>query len=557
MKKLRTLFSWVLLFVGLLSTTTMAAEVEPDPEGYGRKFTKFFTEIANYDLSHFFLHGKDRFIGFIGNDIQRFYIIFTDVKKSPDNPYLYRVSGKTRVKNNNCDFTGSITVVRSGQAVEQELPDHVTGFILAQVDLAEDKEQPGTGTLTGEMLTEFFIPPQGRITAGDIPGNQSLQFSCTWTSYKTGARKICNFGQGRIPQTGLPDGAWEGWGDGEFIPNPKYHDKGWKTYFECLTMHRDESDPYCREEMRQWWMPEEATSTFIPPINPALAENFGHFAAKVPAKWQAFPTDSGVLFEPRNNTCMVFVGTANVDAANPVVFAQNSAKKAGGRESLRMLPPEGHSFIYAKNDGSRYWLTVQDGKAFWVLVEPRSKTIPAEALALLQSITPGPDYPDFASVATTLNKIPSVIQWLAGRGAAPEGIPVEAVMPAGLPDFANLGNREGDTIPAPAMPNVPDGWTSTTAGHWAVATSADGRLVIASRTYNVAAADMTQEEWILKATAKELTTLLGGANLTMGEGNYYFDLPPGEVMICQRKGRSVDIIFYNEPNALYTWNGVQ
>ena len=253
------------LCAGFLTPVAVAAETEPDPEGHGRTYTQFHNEIAGYDISPFFLNHSDeffhRFIGFIGTDLQRFYIMFIEAKKSPDNPYLYQVRGKTRVKKNICDFTGTITVVRSGlsAASDADLPE---GFILAKVDLAENAQQPGTGTVTGQMLTDFYLD-KGVIHAGDVPGNQSLQFSCIWTSHKTGARKLCNFGQGRIPTTGLPKGGGVDQGDGEFVPKRQYYNKGWDLYAAC----REEStavflatqkgtvveySPACRKEL-DWW----------------------------------------------------------------------------------------------------------------------------------------------------------------------------------------------------------------------------------------------------------------------------------------------------------------
>ncbi|WP_440135596.1 hypothetical protein, partial [Chitinophaga sancti] len=49
-------------------------------------------------------------LGYIGDNYQRFCIHYTSVTKSKENPYQYIVCGKTKVKENICSFTGTITV---------------------------------------------------------------------------------------------------------------------------------------------------------------------------------------------------------------------------------------------------------------------------------------------------------------------------------------------------------------------------------------------------------------------------------------------------------------
>ena len=293
--------------------------------------------------------------------------------------------------------------------------------------------------------------------------------------------------------------------------------------------------------------------TLLCPL-PALAEGFGHFTARVPVKWQAFPEGSGVLFQPRDKSHMVFVSTQKMDVTDPIRWAQDVVRSMGMQE-MRALTPKG-PFVFTAKDGGRGWLAIQGETILRISVEPKAGDIPTETVSLLQSIAPGPDYPEFSAVISQLNASPAVIQWLAGTGPEPEGIPIESAAPTGLPDFANLGNRDEDTAPPPTMPTLPDGWTATTAGHWAVATSADGMLVIAMRTYWVAEADLARETWPLEATAKDLVGLLGGSNLYMAEGDCYFTLPPGEVVVSRGPGNTVDIVFYNEIEALYLWNGI-
>lgn len=127
----------------------------------------FYNEIREYDLTSAFnpnsitddgneKHAHQDPLGFIGDDYQRFQIHFTSFLRSKDNPYIYLVSVKTKFKNIIRDFNGTIKVVAAGFS--------------------------------------------------------NNQFRGSWTSYKTGVSKKCNWGDGRI----LDSGDLEG-GAGEFI----------------------------------------------------------------------------------------------------------------------------------------------------------------------------------------------------------------------------------------------------------------------------------------------------------------------------------------------------
>ena len=406
MKKNSLSFLCLLLFVGLLSSAAIAAEAEPDPEGYNRQFIRFYTDIAKYDLSTFFQTDKEKFIGFIGNDLQRFYIYFTEVTKSPDNPYQYLARGKTRVRENVCDFTGTITVVRSGRAVEQELPDHTEGFVLARVDFAEEKTQAGTGTITGEMVTDFLIDPQGVITAGDIPGTRSLQFACVWTSYKTGTKRVCNFGQGRIPRTGLPDGVWLDQGAGEFVPDSKYHEKGWKTYYECLLRRGEQNNIFCREEMRQWWT--GVATNYADPVR----RTYGYLSAEIPTGWTAAEEARSITFKSENGKTSVVVVAVEVGSADAITLARERATLWGEKNSALVLRHNWGFLVSTKN--ARRWLTVTDG---WMLeIGVLQEQEDSDVRMLLHSFAINPEYSGLVKAFSVLKTNSHIESWLGSLG---------------------------------------------------------------------------------------------------------------------------------------------
>ncbi len=64
-------------------------------------------------------------------------------------------------------------------------------------------------------------------------------------SYKTNISKKCNFGDYRIPESvNLDIGA------GEFSPDPKFFDKGWKSYSFSLY---GETEIEQKKEKEKWW----------------------------------------------------------------------------------------------------------------------------------------------------------------------------------------------------------------------------------------------------------------------------------------------------------------
>ncbi len=195
-------------------------------------------------------------IGFIGPTYQRFYLHYTSIRPDATNPYLYHVAGKTRVKNNICAFTGTITVGKARLYKEPngEYPQYRQGELTCQVALAEARQQPGSGTIRGTLTTYFYVDKQGQpqydlleMFADGFSNNQCVG---TWTSYASQQRKICNWGDFSIPEANALR-----FTDTEFQIDPKYRANGWQTYQRALI--GDDRDPGYKkaqaEEKRAWW----------------------------------------------------------------------------------------------------------------------------------------------------------------------------------------------------------------------------------------------------------------------------------------------------------------
>ena len=194
-------------------------------------------------------------LGFIGENYQRFYIHFISAIKNPNDPLEYLIYGKTRVKNNICTFQGKIKIATGQTFTMQELPNLQLGFIKGQYEFFEDSDQKGTGVLKGIFQSDFYIDEKGILKYNALmivaDGFQNNQFEGTWTSYVTKKTKECNWGDYRIPNSGDLDS-----GAGEFGPNSKYCDYGWKNYVSAwgYSSNKPEVQEAKKKEKEKWWI---------------------------------------------------------------------------------------------------------------------------------------------------------------------------------------------------------------------------------------------------------------------------------------------------------------
>ena len=244
----------------LLAAPPAPAQVSPPGTDYlaalqGKKLGYLWhaTQLAFYGTK-----GADPFpepLGYIGADYQRFYLHYTSVQPVAATPGTYRVAGKTRVKNNVCAFTGTITVVKARRytAPNAEYPQFREGELTCRVALDEDRRQAGSGTLRGTMTTYFYLDQQGQPrynTLEMMDGFSNNECVATWTSYATNQSKPCHWGDFRIPQAGKLNTSVS-----EFAVAQPYVAHGWQTYMAAQDGMPD--TPAARqaraEEKRQWW----------------------------------------------------------------------------------------------------------------------------------------------------------------------------------------------------------------------------------------------------------------------------------------------------------------
>lgn len=85
-------------------------------------------------------------------------------------------------------------------------------------------------------------------------GFQNNQFEGTWTSYKSGETKKCNWGDYRIPDCTWLNGCDTG--AGEFGINEKYLKNGWENYKLVLNTFPETTEAKLahEKENEKWWI---------------------------------------------------------------------------------------------------------------------------------------------------------------------------------------------------------------------------------------------------------------------------------------------------------------
>lgn len=193
-------------------------------------------------------------LGYIGPNYQRFYIHYSPVTQDAQNPYLYHVTGKTRVKDNICRFTGTITVQKAVLYAEDQPPydpRYKRGYITAQVAFAENPKHPGSGTIKGTLSTDFtvrknVIQYDAMLAVAD--GYCNNQCEATWTSYTTRKSKVCNWGDYRMPNSRELD-----IGAGDVSITGKYISNGWQSFVDAYSADEQKGQRARAIEDQEWW----------------------------------------------------------------------------------------------------------------------------------------------------------------------------------------------------------------------------------------------------------------------------------------------------------------
>lgn len=217
--------------------------------------TDIKSEFIQYDISSLLTQTTNsRIFGFIGDNYQRIRIKFISVIKNKENPSQYFVYGKSMVKDNVCEFQGTITIINVFNCKNPEFPGITQGKVLGEYLLFESPKQKHVGQFKGLFTSNWYLDKEGNLKYDDLmdgaDGFSNNEFVGTWTSYVGTVTKVCNWGDYRIPMSGdLDDGA------GEFHPSDKYQASGWLIYNEAYSggVSKDKEEAARKAEQREWW----------------------------------------------------------------------------------------------------------------------------------------------------------------------------------------------------------------------------------------------------------------------------------------------------------------
>lgn len=197
---------------------------------------------------------NERVLGFIGDNYERIRIKLISVIKNAGQPDQYFVFGKSMVKDNVCDFQGTVTITNVFRLKQSDAPGIMQGKAIGRYVFYENPSQKHVGRFQGVFSTNWYVDKDGNLRYDDLSsvadGFINNEFVGTWTSYSGTITKVCNWGDHRIPMSGDLDN-----GAGEFHPADQYRSNGWESYDQAYS---GGSDPIkikaARQiESRAWW----------------------------------------------------------------------------------------------------------------------------------------------------------------------------------------------------------------------------------------------------------------------------------------------------------------
>lgn len=232
-----------------------------DDEKYFTKNTMNYEKVKDLfsvdsiDISKL-LWKEIEFLGMIGDDIQRMGIVFLSTTRISINEY--EIIGKSKVKNNICDFEGIIEAERviETDIERDEIPElsTVDGRIIGKYHFIEDKNQSGTGIFEGIFEIYWAYYDDDKIGLADFwytMSDYTIIFTGSWKSYQTGNSKNACWSdyQGCFPAGFRSDGP-------DIIPDEKYRSSGWGSLTDLWSFDEEKEKnaaKYERENWYHWW----------------------------------------------------------------------------------------------------------------------------------------------------------------------------------------------------------------------------------------------------------------------------------------------------------------
>jgi len=150
---------------------------------------EIISDIEDYDFSEIWTKFQHARYGFIGKNYQRIQIYFISFTKNLYNPRQYLVYGKSKVGNNICIFSGTITLLHARYYKKPEVDTLKQGFLLSKCEFFEHAKYRNAGVFKGILKSRWYITPKGKLKydylTREADGFNNNGFVGTWKNYKS------------------------------------------------------------------------------------------------------------------------------------------------------------------------------------------------------------------------------------------------------------------------------------------------------------------------------------------------------------------------------------
>jgi hypothetical protein len=214
--------------------------------------SNIMAKFGKHDLAGLFTNTGRQTFGFIGEEYQRFSIVFLSVIRNPESEFQYMVYGRNRVKDNVCEFQGTFNVTEIYLFNDEDSPEIEKGIIMGNYLLYENPNQKHVGIFRGSFMSRWYKDSVGNIRYDDLAsvadGFSNNQFVGSWTAYSGRATRPCHWGDHRIPLSGPLDT-----GTAEFFPAEEFHAFGWRNYVDAWGGGSSIQQEARKKEEEHWW----------------------------------------------------------------------------------------------------------------------------------------------------------------------------------------------------------------------------------------------------------------------------------------------------------------
>lgn len=234
----QTVFCFFLIFITIKVTSQDLSAIDSNPSA------NIINEFSGFNLSSLFENNYGSYDGVIGAKYQRIRVYFDSIIKSDDDGFTYFVFGRTKVKENVCDFKGVIVFYYANKDASfnyENETNEIDGILKANYVFRENPDQKSTGLFKGELIS-YWTLKEGNVslgTGGYTSIDYGFAFEGSWQGYKSDNISKCCWSNYRIPcapdDFDMSDGP-------DVIPNIKYKNAGWGNLNVIYNSHPDSEE---------------------------------------------------------------------------------------------------------------------------------------------------------------------------------------------------------------------------------------------------------------------------------------------------------------------------